>query len=712
MTVTNLAVAGATAALTTTERDTIVEASLSALTVNLPAGRWLLRSIIASTPLVGSQPAMVTELDVTTGAAGNVTLPASGVYRCGKDFEANVGGTIRAHVAIARWSGVKWLPYAGSIRATVAFGTATAPRTDQRIGGNVHIFSAQIGLDPWTASLDAAVDLGLDTVRTSVPWGFIEPTAHGVRDARMVRYVDRFFAACAARGLKVLAIASSGVPLWAKPSGTPVPFSWAYNVPTAHSAFGAKLVGAGSTALNGVSTQQAPRSASAMLVGVLSNAANPGTVTPTLGTMRTTLRETNGLSMVDYEPIGALVAGSVGYSWPTATAGGAISMYLEPATEGVPPAFVQRCGTMNNSIATDAAKVLTIATAATQGNTLVIPMRTSAGVADVVSVVDSRGNVYRWADGLPNSNGHRPHIAYAYMHDPLQIGDTITITRSEAGTMHAAAMEYTGVVEGPWRLDGNLVGGGPDDWANLRDFVTWFVNRYAPQGLIAIESQNEPLVDTAYVYNFDGVASGGWAGLTPADVVPFVHNGYDAIKASAHPEVLMVGGVLAFCDTTLLANLYAAGLNPAKYDAISCHPYPVSFSPQKARNPRAPFVEPNYRNNAHALAALADTMTANGDATHPIWVTEYGVSSGTDNPLNVSPETQADHLAYLTRLIARHPRVAAMLFHTLEDKGADYRSPAPGQWAGFGVHGIDRAVRKPSYAAMKSTVAAIRAGAG
>lgn len=484
---TNLSLLNAVPVLTVTERDIDVQAQVGAWTVALPAGRWLLRSRITSTPAIGAQPTVTNELDTTLAAAGNATLAASTIYHAHKDFEHNQGGQIIAEVSVARWDGSRWRGYAGN-KATVAFAAAPAPRTNQLWGGNVHLFGSyrSVGLQAWwDHCLDAAVDLGLSFVRTSVPWSNIE-TAAGVQDAGQVAIVDAFFASVAARGLKVLAVLGS-TPGWAR-----------VGAPTVPDVFG-------------------PYSSTAV------------------------------------------------------------------------------------------------------------------------------------------SNGY-----------------------------------------------------GPTNWQDYKNYATWFVNRYTSQGLFAVESHNEPADDAAYSMNPNVDTT--WT-APASDVVARLHNLYDAVKA-AQPTVKVIGFAIAYCDTTLLGALYDAGLDPNKYDAISCHPYPVTFDGKGARNPRYPIEDAFWRHGPSALSAMSELMTARGDPSKPLWVTEYGVSSGIGNVLNVTEATQSDHLTYLARQLARVQRLEALSFHSLEDKGRNYIQESPADWGGFGVVRTDHISRKPVYAAMKTQIAAIKAGTG
>lgn len=231
-----------TGALTVTDRAVEVEAAIGSVSLSLPAGRWLLSSVVTSRPLTGSQPSAVSQLDTTLASPGVAVIPATTTYHANKDFEAGVGGTIKAQISVQKHDGSTWQPYAVSPLASELFGSAPNAHAQLR-GANVHIFGAGQGYANTLKLLDAAVDLGMDIIRTSAPWGLMETAQNNYSNAGTT-LVDQFMAACAARNLKVLLIAGTA-PGWAATSGQPTvnvawngtnyPFISNYGAPTAWS---------------------------------------------------------------------------------------------------------------------------------------------------------------------------------------------------------------------------------------------------------------------------------------------------------------------------------------------------------------------------------------------------------------------------------------------------------------------------------------------
>lgn len=260
---------------------------------------------------------------------------------------------------------------------------------------------------------------------------------------------------------------------------------------------------------------------------------------------------------------------------------------------------------------------------------------------------------------------------------------------------------------------------GPDNWQDYEDHMTWFVGRYANGGLAgpggtalgAVENMNEPFAQTAVTR--DGGSGGPMQATSVSVLATWQQHLYAATKA-ANPAITVIGLVAAENDWKLLQALYDTGIFKGNYDAVSVHPYPATFKAPLGGgcyDPRFPFtdVSGEWHHHPASLGYFLDVMAANNDPA-AVWVTEFGQSSGSGSAFNKSPQEQADHVAYMWKLLARYQKVGGLFMHSIEDKGADYFVPRVTAWNNFGLLRTDHVTRKPAFAAVQGVLAAIRAG--
>lgn len=209
-------------------------------------------------------------------------------------------------------------------------------------------------------------------------------------------------------------------------------------------------------------------------------------------------------------------------------------------------------------------------------------------------------------------------------------------------------------------------------------FVKRAVRRYAD--LAALEVWNEPNSDCFW----DG-------GPDPARYAQLLQEAYQASK-SARPDVpVLFGGLVPedLCGTgqfdyvQFLRDADAAGAT-GYYDGIALHPYPV------------PFGRLDYRERVLGLIARVRKATKpeKGQPVLPIWITELGISTQGDEP--VDELTQAQRLQALYKLLARVPHLPVVVIHRLFD--------VPGRGGaenGFGLLRSDLSP-KPAYEAMRT----------
>lgn len=169
---------------------------------------------------------------------------------------------------------------------------------------------------------------------------------------------------------------------------------------------------------------------------------------------------------------------------------------------------------------------------------------------------------------------------------------------------------------------------------------------------------------------------------------------YSAIKAVA-PSMPVVSAGLSnhlrtdeynVSMTDFARGIYANG-GKNSMDALNFHPYPWGLQ---------------QLDFAESFAAIRAVRDSNGDSAKPLWVTEFGLSTTGDDPLNVfTAEQQAEGLVADYRAIRAMPDVDLVTIHTLiEPKGRNDYDPLDRE-VGFGV--ADRYLRpKAAFCALAS----------
>ncbi|MCB0209126.1 MAG: hypothetical protein KDJ52_07345 [Anaerolineae bacterium] len=187
----------------------------------------------------------------------------------------------------------------------------------------------------------------------------------------------------------------------------------------------------------------------------------------------------------------------------------------------------------------------------------------------------------------------------------------------------------------------------PPDWALDAGTPTpWNLDAYAAFARRVAERYGNRLAGVA-IWNEPNLSQ-EWHDQPPdaAAYAEMLKASYPAIKAVAPDLPVLLGalastegeGDWAINDLDYLQTLYTAGAG-AYFDIFTAHAYgfgrPPDDAPEKFR--------PNFRR----LELLHDIMSANGDGDKPVWVTEMGWLTWTDNPKHawqvVTPELQAQY---------------------------------------------------------------------
>ncbi len=244
-----------------------------------------------------------------------------------------------------------------------------------------------------------------------------------------------------------------------------------------------------------------------------------------------------------------------------------------------------------------------------------------------------------------------------------------------------------------WALDA----GSPTPW-NLdayANFTRRVAERYGDR-LAGIILWNEPNLNLEW-------------NNQPPDATAFAEllkAAYPAAKSAAPEVPVLLGGLAstegesdwAVNDLDYLQALYAAGAGDY-FDILAAHPYgfgrPPNDAPQK------------YRPNFRRLELYRQIMNVNGDAGKPVWVTEMGWLTETNDPNSewqlVSPETQAEYiLGAIDFATENYPWLEKLGIWQLNTHGDTY---------GYGIwHGPEES--SPAYEALAQRERAGAQGGG
>jgi hypothetical protein len=158
-----------------------------------------------------------------------------------------------------------------------------------------------------------------------------------------------------------------------------------------------------------------------------------------------------------------------------------------------------------------------------------------------------------------------------------------------------------------------------------------------------------------------------WAGARAADYVALLRVAHPAIK-NADPAATVVLAGPSYNDTGWLAEAYAAGAG-GRFDVLATHPY---LGPADAP-PETPD-DGNIWTLTH-VAAVRELMEDWGDGDLPIWFTEVGWSSHSNDASTppwqrgVTAARQGDYLVRTLELVRqRFSYVSHVFWYTARDR--------------------------------------------
>ncbi|WP_148611755.1 cellulase family glycosylhydrolase [Nocardioides rubriscoriae] len=258
----------------------------------------------------------------------------------------------------------------------------------------------------------------------------------------------------------------------------------------------------------------------------------------------------------------------------------------------------------------------------------------------------------------------------------LDWSDTDRVVRASraAGLKVLVVVSYSPV-------SGRLDDGSPDP-ALFGRFVAAAAQRYRDQ-VFAWELWNGPNRESFWAAPPDARE---YARLVEAAARPLrrYDPGARILVGSLAPAVNGAVG-LQVNPVTFLRRFYATGIDRGLFDVVSVHPYTYPALPSG----RQPW------NTYARLLDLYKVMERAGDGDKPVWLTEYGASTGA-SARSVSLARQEQMVLGAVREARRLPFVDSLWFYALRDTDSDSSDPE----TGFGL--LDDAGRpKPAYSALR-----------
>lgn len=224
----------------------------------------------------------------------------------------------------------------------------------------------------------------------------------------------------------------------------------------------------------------------------------------------------------------------------------------------------------------------------------------------------------------------------------------------------------------------------PRDYANI---VAAVVTHFKALGVGAYELWNEPNNPSFWP-----------SGPSAAAYTTLLKAGYPAVKAADPAATVVMGGLSNKGSYAFLQGMYAAGAR-GSYDVANFHIYPEGDPANCLTVAGRP-----YEGSFCLLQGLHSVMQANGDAS-PVWVSELGWSTCTQDPYCYSQTDQANWITSAYQMLAgsAYAFVKAAFVYQMRDLYWDTSNAA---WdSSLGLLNRDFSP-KPAYAALKAVATA------
>ncbi len=241
--------------------------------------------------------------------------------------------------------------------------------------------------------------------------------------------------------------------------------------------------------------------------------------------------------------------------------------------------------------------------------------------------------------------------------------------------------------DGAW-WDRNVGAYPPRDANDYGDAAKFITSRYGSR-LAALEVWNEPNLETSDHFWKTSDKAGAYARLLKA--------AYPKAKAG-DAAVPVLAGSIAFADRPFLDELYAHGIK-GFHDGISVHPY------NEARHPADRWKDEWKKYTLlPGIEWMRQGQQAAGDLK-PLWVTEFGWTTGSATAWEVSEAKQAEFVRDSFPLLGNYSYLKGAVIYNLREKGNDPVSHEDN----FGLVNRDF-TPKPAYTALREGIDAATAG--
>jgi polysaccharide biosynthesis protein PslG len=219
----------------------------------------------------------------------------------------------------------------------------------------------------------------------------------------------------------------------------------------------------------------------------------------------------------------------------------------------------------------------------------------------------------------------------------------------------------------------------PRSAAEYAAYAAAVASRYRVMGVKYFEIWNEPNINQFWRPVPDPAAY-------TADLVA----AYAAIKKVDPAAIIISGGLAPASDNginynavTFVANMYADGAK-GSFDYLGIHPYSYPLLPDNDDSASA------WSQMYRTTPSVRSVMTANGDGTKKIWITEFGAPSA--GRAGVSPAAQSETITQALAAADKMDWIGAIYIYTWRDNS----STAAGT---FGLKSSD-GYPKPAYYAL------------
>jgi hypothetical protein len=233
-------------------------------------------------------------------------------------------------------------------------------------------------------------------------------------------------------------------------------------------------------------------------------------------------------------------------------------------------------------------------------------------------------------------------------------------------SVRAAGMSVDLIIDGcaTWAALPGTKGDTSPQPKSSAQFAAWAAKvaaRYAPEGVQAFEIWNEPNNQIFWQPK-----------PNPAAYTADLKAAYAAIKAVDRKAFIISAGLAPensdgtnISPVTFLQDMYADGAK-GHFDAVGYHPYSYPALPDTYE------AWSGWSQMSQTTPSIRSIMTSHGDASTPIWITEFGAPSG--GPDGVGQAAQATAVAQAIADAKKTSWIGGLYLYSWQDESADQSS--------------------------------------